>query len=323
VTRPAGAEDRRATASTAEPTPFLIVRDAVRAASPARATGADGVRSVQVISRSEGAVHLSLHVTELDVGAVIDAHVHAHEETAVVLDGRVELWLDGAWHRLEEKCFALVPFARLHAWRNVSGGVARWFTVRAPAALMPLEPAMSHLEQSDVELEEPVREVGAVVPWGPTVGRLSADDQPPFGPLSLGGLGHYGTHVRSISAAMAVDRYRGAVHHTLFTVVVPGRLETPPLPLRTHAHPFEEAFLITDGSTEWELAGVRATAEAGDLVWAGVGTAHAVASAARRPARWIEMQSPAPPAQHGFVFPHEWRENANRSRSTHTRSIPL
>lgn len=269
-----------------------------------------GVRTCLLIGRDQGSNHLQLQISELDPGAAIRPHLHPHEESIMVLSGSVELWIGGSWHRLERDCFAAVPLGSVHAWRNRGAEVARWFTVRAPLAPYPTEPSMVQINLPDDSFADGVRDAGPVVPWRPTVGRLTPEDLPPFGPLSINGLGHYGAHVRRISVAMAVDRYRGAVHHTLFMVAAPPRPPDPaarPLP---HAHPFEEAFLIVEGETEWELAGQPAHAKEGDLVWAGVGTKHGVISATDAPARWIEVQAPAPPPQHGFLFPHEWRELA-------------
>lgn len=295
---------------------FLVLRDVLGAAAPDRHPTVDGVRTVSLVDRGAGAVHLSLHLTELDPGATIPAHGHAQEESVVLLDGEVELWLDGAWHRLEPQCFALAPFARPHAWRNTGRGVARWFTVRAPSHVVPAEPAMLQLNMPDLVLGDEVRAVGQVVPWGPTVGRMTPDDHPPFGPLSLGGLGHYGSHIRRISVLMAADRYRGAVHHTLLSVrMPPGDLGGAPT-MVAHAHPFEEAYLVLKGETSWELAGIEHAAGPGDLLWTAAGTTHAVTSASPRPTHFLEVQAPAPPDQHGFVFPAEWKERAAGSPGT-------
>jgi quercetin dioxygenase-like cupin family protein len=288
-----------------------VVRRARQAAGEEQGGSGNGVRSRVLIGRETGSTHLQLQVSELDAGAEIAPHVHAHEESVYILDGEVDLWLGDSWHALGVDCFATVPLGSLHAWRNRSGRTARWFTVRAPLPPLPDEPGMVQIDVLDASLGELVRTPGPVLPWRPAVGRLTAEDLPPYGPLSINGLGHYGTHVRRISVAMAVDRYRGAVHHTMFVVEAPPRTGGPAAGSLAHAHPFEEAFFILEGETDWQLGGERVHAEAGDLVWAGVGASHGVMSATAQPARWIEVQAPAPPAQHGFVFPHEWRELAD------------
>lgn len=296
-------------------TPYVVIRGARDAAtSPAHHAG-DGVRSCRLIGREEGARHLGMQITELDSGARIPAHLHAHEETVMVLEGTAELWLGGVWHNLDQGCFAAIPLGAVHSWRNRSAESARWFTVRAPLPPVSCEPGMVQIDVPDHPLGEEVQEVGNIVPWQSAVGRLTADDQPPYGPLSLGGLGYYGTHVKSISAAMAVDHHRGAVHHTMFTIAAPPRTSNSPSSLSPHVHPFEEGFLILKDETEWEIEGEPVRAAAGDLVWVGVGTSHKVMSAAGSSARWIEVQAPAPPAQNGFLFPHEWRALAEVRKS--------
>lgn len=299
------------------PTGYAVIRDARQAAAlPAHSAG-NGARSTRLLGREEGSQHLVLQVSELDAGARIDPHLHAHEETVVVLQGQVELWLGGAWYSLAAGCFAAVPLGSVHSWRNSGDRLARWFTVRAPLPPRPCEPGVVQIDMPDHQLTGEVREAGQVVPWQPTVGRLTDEDLPPYGPLSLGGLGHYGNHVKSISAAMAVDHHRGAIHHTVFMISAPPRTSGSPTAPLPHAHPFEEGFLMLEGETEWELAGKPVRAAAGDLVWAGVGTSHGVMSASGSPARWIEVQAPAPPQRHGFVFPHEWRALAEAQGGEH------
>lgn len=297
------------------PTPYLVIRGAREAATLPAHNVDNGVRSSRLVGRDEGARHLGMQITELDPGAHIIAHLHAHEETVMVLEGKAELWLGGTWHALDAGCFAAIPLGAVHSWRNRSSEIARWFTVRAPLPPVSGEPGMIQIDVPDHPLSAEVQEVGNIVPWQSTVGRLTADDQPPYGPLSLGGLGYYGTHVKSISAAMAVDHHRGAIHHTMFMIAAPPRTADSPSSLSPHVHPFEEGFLILQDETEWELEGEPHRASAGDMVWVGVGTSHKVMSAAGSSARWIEVQAPAPPRQHGFLFPHEWRALADARKA--------
>lgn len=305
------------TAPTAPP--YLVIRGALEsAAQPIRSVG-DGMRSCRLVGREEGARHLGMQISELDPGAQLVPHLHAHEETVMLLQGEVELWLAGTWHRLDSGCFAAIPLGAIHAWRNPGVELARWFTVRAPLPPVSGEPGMVQIDMPDHVLGDEVRDVGSIVPWESAVGRLTDEDRPPFGPLSMGGLGHYGTHVKSISVTMAVDHYRGAIHHTMFLIAAPPRTSDSPSSLAAHVHPFEEGFLIMQDETEWEIEGDQVRASVGDMVWVGVGTSHKVMSAPGSSARWIEVQAPAPPRQHGFLFPAEWRDLA-RARQSGDRS---
>jgi quercetin dioxygenase-like cupin family protein len=266
--------------------------------------GQHGLHVATAVDRVSGSSHLIVGMQELEPSGWIGAHLHPHEESVYVLEGAVELWIGGAWRALEASSFALIPTGEPHAWRNPGCDPARWLSVRSPSIADTGSRALQQINVSRHDLEGPVTQPGPVRPWMPAVGRLEQADVPPHGPLSLGGLGHYGTQVRNVSIAMMLDAQRGAVHHALFHVSVPGS-DAELKELTGHIHPFEEAFVILEGTTEWQLEGSVYQGRPGDVLWAAAGVQHAV-FARGGPARWIEVQAPQPPIRHGFMFPEEW-----------------
>jgi quercetin dioxygenase-like cupin family protein len=272
------------------------------------AAAQNGLRIARAIDRSTGSVQLAIGLCELAGGGWIGSHLHPHEESVYVLEGNVDLWLRGAWRRLGASSFALIPTGEIHTWRNVAGGPAKWLSIRSPSLSLPVSPALRQIDLPDHRPEGSSVAAREVRPWLPAVGRLNEEDVPPYGPLSLGGLGHYGGQVRNVSIAMLLDAQRGAVHHTMFHVAVPpsdGQLGA----LSGHTHPFEEVFIMLEGTTEWQFDGNRCHGTPGDVLWAASGVQHAVL-ARGGPARWIEIQSPQPPQRHGFLFPAEWVERS-------------
>ncbi len=73
-----------------------------------------------------------------------------------------------------------------------------------------------------------------------------------------------------------------------------------------HDHPLEETYLILEGEVDATFDGERYHLGPGDAAWAGVGCVHAFANPAEVPVRWLETQSPAPPARHSYRFERDW-----------------
>jgi mannose-6-phosphate isomerase-like protein (cupin superfamily) len=73
-----------------------------------------------------------------------------------------------------------------------------------------------------------------------------------------------------------------------------------------HDHPLEETYLILEGEVDAWFDGEPYHLVPGDVAWAGVGCVHAFANPAEVPVRWLETQSPAPPARHSYRFERDW-----------------
>ena len=117
--------------------------------------------------------------------------------------------------------------------------------------------------------------------------------------------GYHGANIQNVQIRMMVDELVGARHHTMFIVQF-SPTTTSGLSAREHFHPFEEAYLFVRGSAMGSFDGERLPIETGDLVFAPTSGSHGFTATGDGPVRWIEVQSPLPPASHGFVFHNDW-----------------
>ena len=114
--------------------------------------------------------------------------------------------------------------------------------------------------------------------------------------------GYSGNGARLISQKMMVDRNFGSAHMTMFVVeFAKGGGGSH------HTHPFEESYFFVSGMGECEFEGKKYVVEPGTLCWTGVGAKHAIFTKGDEPVRFIETQTPQPPARQAFRFDSEWR----------------
>ena len=104
-----------------------------------------------------------------------------------------------------------------------------------------------------------------------------------------------------VSVKMMVDSDLGAVLSSMFMVQYEPKGIAGP-----HDHPFEETYMILEGSVEASFDGTPYHMEAGDIAWAGAGCAHSFSNPANVPVRWLETQAPAPPGRHSYRFARDW-----------------
>jgi quercetin dioxygenase-like cupin family protein len=104
-----------------------------------------------------------------------------------------------------------------------------------------------------------------------------------------------------IAVKMLVDQRLGAALHTMFMVEYqPGGVAQP------HDHPLEETYYILEGEVEAMADGDVFTLGPGDVFWTGVGCVHAFNNRSTGRVRWLETQSPQPPANHSYRFNRDW-----------------
>lgn len=114
--------------------------------------------------------------------------------------------------------------------------------------------------------------------------------------------GYSGDGARLIRQKMMVDRNFGSAHMTMFVVeFAEGGGGT------YHTHPFEESYFFLRGTADCEFEGTSYVVEPGTLCWMGVGAKHEILTRGREPLRFIETQTPQPPARQAFRFDSEWR----------------
>ena len=104
-----------------------------------------------------------------------------------------------------------------------------------------------------------------------------------------------------ITVKMMVDSDLGAQLTTMFMVQY-----EPDGVVGPHDHPFEETYLILEGTVDARFDGEHCRLTAGDVAWAGVGCVHEFANPADIPVRWLETQAPQPPARHSYRFGRDW-----------------
>jgi quercetin dioxygenase-like cupin family protein len=280
---------------------------------PATATSSGLARRV-LVGREQGAVHTELAIGALAAGGWLGRHVHSFEEALYVLAGELILEIDGRVHRLVPGDYGLMNVGVRHTLANARDEPVRWLSVNSPLRLPP------DAGRRDTFFEGAPVDVAALD---------AAADRPPFGDPTLRFVGHYpGTPPQAealrlddpargrrpagmdtaltvysgISVKMLVDRVFGADLLTMFTVdYEPGGAA------QQHDHPFEEAYVFLDGEIEAELDGQPYTLRAGDVVFAGVGSAHGFYNTGSGRVRWIETQAPQPPARHSYRWVPHWK----------------
>ncbi len=261
-----------------------------------------------MIDRAAGSVHMGFGACALGAGGHIDTHVHSFEESFYVLEGEPTLVLDGKAYPLAPGACGLVPVGVPHAWLGPQRGRARWLDMLAPQPrpegmptdtffLGPPQPR----ESGGLDIRDPrSRHFFRLGETDMAVDKLKAGarvDAPTVSASMATALLVYS----GIAVKMLVDQRLDAQLHTMFMVEYqPGGVA------HLHDHPLEEAYFILDGEVDAVADDQRYTLKPGDLFWTGVGCIHAFYNTSGRTVRWLETQSPQPPARHSYRFSRDW-----------------
>jgi quercetin dioxygenase-like cupin family protein len=267
-----------------------------------------GLRRASLVGRHVGAVHSGLTLCSMEPGGEVGTHIHSTEQSFYVLRGNPEVVVEGRAHRLGPDECGLLPVGSPHAWRNGTDEEALWLEANAPAPRIsgppdtfwtgePLpSPAGAALDirdprtrtffrLSDGEMDVDNLKVGAPVD-APTVSASMATAL-----LAYSG----------IAVKMLIDGRLGAVLHTMFMVEYePGGVAQP------HDHPLEETYYMLEGEVEAMAEDDVFTLGPGDVFWTSVGCVHAFRNKSQGKVRWLETQSPQPPANHSYRFNRDW-----------------
>jgi quercetin dioxygenase-like cupin family protein len=243
-------------------------------------------------------------IAQLAPGGYLEQCVLAYEKSIYVFEGELDLMLDGRVYRLIEDDFALILVGAPHALRSSTSSGARWMEMIAPQPLpksvgedtffvgafdWPLK--IERFDRGDARTRQ--------------VGHFADAQLPPPGNLQMDG--YSGDGARRISQKMMVDRNFGSAHMTMFVVeFAEGGGGSH------HTHPFEESYFFVAGTAECEFEGRRYVVEPGTLCWTSVGAKHAIYTKGEPPVRFIETQTPQPPARQAFRFDSEWRAMRER-----------
>jgi quercetin dioxygenase-like cupin family protein len=286
---------------------------------------ASGYRRFPLSDRSVGAVHSGWGLCELDAGGHVDTHVQSFEKSFFVLAGHPVLILDGRGYRLSPGACGLIPVGMQQAWLGPQTGTARWIDMNAPCPkgenfaddtyfigpppVVPIkdfdirDPSSRHLfRMADDDIKVDSLRTG-----------LKKDAPKVSASMATALLVYSG-----IALKMLVDQRLDAALHTMFMVEYEPNGNAHP-----HDHPLEEAYYIVDGEVEAWADDAKYSMKAGDFLWAGVGCTHAFYNRSNATVRWLETQSPQPPARNSYRWARDWeyfaeqrqRQQAQRNES--------
>ncbi|HTX13533.1 MAG TPA: cupin domain-containing protein [Solirubrobacteraceae bacterium] len=269
---------------------------------------ASGLRRTSLVGGHVGAVHTGFALVELEPDGRVDAHLHSTEQSFYVLEGDPSLMLDGRVYRLAASECGLLPVGVPHAWLNRSEGTARWLEMNAPAPRVSGPPdtfwtgeAIPDVDSTPVDIRDPrTRTFFRLGSGEMDVDNLKVGaslDAPTVSASMATALLAYS----GIAVKMLVDTRLGAALHTMFMVEYqPGGVAQP------HDHPFEETYYMLSGEVEAVADGETFMLRPGDVFWTGVGCVHAFYNHGEGRVRWLETQSPQPPANYSYRFNRDW-----------------
>ncbi|MGH8952475.1 MAG: cupin domain-containing protein [Acidimicrobiia bacterium] len=256
-----------------------------------------------------GAVHTGFGVSRLDAGGRVDPHVHSFEESFYMLEGSVVVETPEATVELVPGDYGMIPIGAPHAWRNDSGDEASWADLLTPQPRPWFDddtffvPGPPEQKPIPVDARDPrTRSFGQIAPEHMDPGKQSQDLLAVSGSMRTALLVYTGITVKMMS-----DTDLGAQLSTMFMVQYDPRGGPGP-----HDHPLEETYYILDGEVDAWFDGVEYRLKAGDVAFAGVGAVHAFNNPTNTTVRWLETQSPAPPARHSYRFARDWNYLAER-----------
>jgi quercetin dioxygenase-like cupin family protein len=268
---------------------------------------ASGYRRAAVIDRSVGSVHTGLSLVELDPGGYLDTHVQSYEEQFYVTEGAPVLILDGHALELTPGACGAIPVGTPHAWRGPASGTARWVELNMP---IPRAAGPRDIFFLGPPSDLPARPLDIRDPRNRHFFRMTEHDID-VDKLKLGAKKEAPTVSASMATAllvysgvsvkMLVDQRMSAALGQMFMVdYQPGGLALP------HDHPLEESYVILEGEVEFVADGETYLLHKGDVCWTGVGCIHAFYNRTNGRIRFLESQSPQPPAQHSYRFDRDW-----------------
>jgi quercetin dioxygenase-like cupin family protein len=264
----------------------------------------DGFRRWAAIDGSGPSVHMGFGICQLEPDGSVDWHLHDFEQSFYVLDGEVEVETGEGVFTLVPGDYGLFPVAAPHAWRNTGDRPARWADMSAPQGRFGDAPDTFFVPARDSG-RDPIA-IDARDPRTRSFGHIDAVNMDPANQtqdkLAMSASMRTALLVYSgISVKMMVDSDLGAFLSTMFMVqYVPGGFAG------AHDHPFEEAYLILEGTTDAVFDGVPYRLEVGDIAFAGVGSTHEFSNPGDGPVRWLETQAPQPPGRHSYRFGRDW-----------------
>ncbi|MGH9214478.1 MAG: cupin domain-containing protein [Acidimicrobiales bacterium] len=271
------------------------------------AADAEGYRRWTVVDEAGGAVHTGFGICELAPGGEEPPHVHSFEESVFVVEGSGVLATSEGTFRLDPGTYGLVPIGVPHSWRNDGDEPVRWAEMQGPVPrerfdrdtfVVPAVPAVpGSWPPVAVDVRDPrTRRFGHITPAQMDATKQSQDLLAVSASMRTALLVYSG-----ITVKMMVDSDLGAQLTTMFMVQY-----APDGLAGAHDHPFEETYYFLEGRAEGSFDGTTYELGPGDVAWAGVGCVHGFRNVGDGPLRWLETQSPQPPARHSYRFERDW-----------------
>jgi quercetin dioxygenase-like cupin family protein len=278
-----------------------------------------------VVGEESPAVHTGFALARLEAGGWVANHVHSYEESVYLMEGEAELTTSEGMFRLRAGDYGVIPVGVPHSWRG-SERNARWAQMMAPqprtrfAGDTFFPDSSSQSPKSDpppredrpnsppplgegrvgaapIDVRDPrTRSFGHIEPSNMDVTKQTQDQLAVSASMRTALLVYSGITVR-----MMVDSDLGAQLSTMFMVQY-----EPNGVAGQHDHPFEETYLIVEGSVDATFDGEQYRMNPGDIAFAGVGCVHGFSNSADEPVRWLETQAPQPPARHSYRFARDW-----------------
>ena len=256
-------------------------------------------------------MHTGFALARLEAGGWVANHVHSYEESVYLMEGEADLTTSEGVFRLRAGDYGVIPVGVPHSWSG-SRTDARWAQMMAPqprsrfagdtffpdsaGSSSPVAPGEGGVA-APIDVRDPrTRSFGHIEPSNMDVTRQTQDQLAVSASMRTALLVYSG-----ITVKMMVDSDLGAQLSTMFMVQY-----EPNGVAGQHDHPFEETYLIVEGSVDATFDGERYRLEAGDVAFAGIGCVHGFSNPADRPVRWLETQAPQPPARHSYRFARDW-----------------
>jgi quercetin dioxygenase-like cupin family protein len=256
-----------------------------------------------------GAVHTGFGVCQLEPGGEIDWHLHSYEQSFYVVEGEMQVFTSEGAMLLRAGDYGLFPVGMAHSIRNMSEEKARWADFLTPQPRPWFEGDTYFVAPEDspapraVDPRDPrIRSFGHIEPANMDPGRQTQEMLSVSASMRTALLVYSG-----ITVKMMVDRDLGAQLGTMFMVQYEPRGVAG-----AHDHPLEETYLILDGEVDAIFDGVNYRLGPGDVAFAGVGCVHEFSNPTSTTVRWLETQSPQPPARHSYRFVRDWKYLTDR-----------
>jgi quercetin dioxygenase-like cupin family protein len=258
--------------------------------------------------RSSGSTHTGLGLCSLAAGGRVDLHVQSFEEYFYITEGEPTLILDGLGYPLTTGSCGVIPVAAPHAWIGPPSGTAKWVEMVTPIPRGPTEPEdifflgpPTAWDTAPLDIRDPrSRYLFRMTDDDITLDKLkvgSRIDAPTVSASMATALLAYS----GIAVKMLVDQRLSAALGTMFMVEY-----QPGGAAHFHDHPLEEAYYILQGEVEAHADGEVYVLKKGDVLWTGVGSIHAFFNRTNTTVRWLETQSPQPPARYSYRFNRDW-----------------